>query len=99
MVAGTDKEVILVHGLWYGPWTLSKLEKALGEQGYITRKFKYAPTSDNLDAHAGNLHAFARETVSAEQHFLGHSLGGLLILRMLETMHIPSRRPTSNEPP
>lgn len=83
MSNSNDQEVILVHGLWYGPWTLRKLEKALKEQGYATRKFKYAPTSDVLDAHAAELYSFARETDFRVQHFLGHSLGGLLILRML----------------
>ena len=89
----SNKEVILVHGLWYGPWTLRRLEKALSEQGYATRKFKYAPTSDCLDNHAANLHAFARDTDAGEQHFLGHSLGGLLILRMLADDHdiVPGR--------
>jgi len=72
-----------VHGLWYGPWTLFRLERALQRQGYSTRRFKYQPTAQPLGRHAEDLHAFSRQSGSDQQHFIGHSLGGLLILRML----------------
>jgi hypothetical protein len=77
------KEVILVHGLWYGPWTLKKLDRTLKKHGFLTRHFRYAATAASLAQHAAALHAFALESGAIEQHFIGHSLGGLVTLCML----------------
>jgi pimeloyl-ACP methyl ester carboxylesterase len=81
------REVILVHGLWYGPWTLRKLDRTLKKHGFLTRHFRYAATAASLECHAAGLGAFAMESGAVEQHFLGHSLGGLVTLRMLADSH------------
>jgi pimeloyl-ACP methyl ester carboxylesterase len=83
MSSAPGREVILVHGLWYGPWTLRRLTRSLEQRDFQTRHFRYAATAASLESHAADLGAFARESDSAELHFLGHSLGGLVILRML----------------
>jgi pimeloyl-ACP methyl ester carboxylesterase len=76
-------EIILVHGLWYGPWVLRSLSRRLCRHGFKSRHFAYPATAASLDEHAGNLLEFARSAQADTLHFLGHSLGGLVILRML----------------
>ncbi len=76
-------EIILVHGLWYGSWSLRSLGQKLQGMGFSIRHFQYAATADKLDKHSIDLHSFASDGDVNHQHFLGHSLGGLLILRML----------------
>ena len=76
-------EVIFVHGLWYGSWALQGLSHHLRRDGFESRHFGYPATSASLDAHAGSLYEFARTTQADGLHFLGHSLGGLVILRMM----------------
>lgn len=86
-------EVILVHGLWYGAWTLRSLSRRLRRDGFKIRHFAYPATSASLAAHAGSLYEFARTTQAEGLHFLGHSLGGLVILRMMsETPDLPPGR-------
>jgi len=76
-------EVILVHGLWYGPWTLRKLDRDLQQHGFPCRHFRYSATAASLAHHAADLGAFAQRSGVTRQHFVGHSLGGLVTLRML----------------
>ncbi|MEE8339890.1 MAG: alpha/beta hydrolase [Xanthomonadales bacterium] len=86
-------EVILVHGLWYGSWALRALSRRLRRDGFKIRHFAYPATSASLAAHAGRLYEFARTTQAKGLHFLGHSLGGLVILRMMsETPDLPPGR-------
>ena len=44
--------------------------------------FNYASVSNTLDENAGLLARFAEERGITETHFVGHSLGGLVTLRM-----------------
>ncbi len=91
---GNEKtEVILVHGLWYGSWALRALSRRLHRDGFKIRHFTYPATSASFGAHAGSLYEFARTTKADGLHFLGHSLGGLVILRMMsETPDLPPGR-------
>jgi len=85
--------VILVHGLWYGSWALRALSRRLRGDGFKIHHFAYPATSATLAAHAGSLYEFARTTNADSLHFLGHSLGGLVILHMMsETLDLPPGR-------
>jgi pimeloyl-ACP methyl ester carboxylesterase len=77
--------VILVHGLWFGPWAMARLARRLRGEGFLVRRFNYASTAGSLQEHAHELLEFSRQVGSAQQslHFVGHSLGGLVTLRML----------------
>lgn len=76
-------EVILVHGLWFGSWAMAILARRLRAAGLSCRHYSYATTRDGLDGHAAGLWKFAREAAADSVHFVAHSLGGLVTLRML----------------
>lgn len=76
-------EVILVHGLWFGAWTMRPLARALRKSGFDVRRFNYRTTRGGLAAHARRLRAFAARSKHVRQHFVAHSLGGLVTLQML----------------
>jgi pimeloyl-ACP methyl ester carboxylesterase len=78
-----DAEVILVHGLWFGAWAMTRLAARLESGGFRVRKFAYSTRSGDLSAHARDLLAFAGFAGTPELHFVGHSLGGLVILKAL----------------
>jgi pimeloyl-ACP methyl ester carboxylesterase len=78
-------EVILVHGLWYGPWALAPLADRLRRAGYGVRRFAYRPTAATVAEHARALAAFSGSSHGGAMHFVGHSLGGLVILQLLAT--------------
>lgn len=76
-------EVILVHGLWYGPWAMAMLARRLRRAGHVVRRFAYQPTASSVAVHARNLAQFVRQGNATTMHFVGHSMGGLVILQML----------------
>lgn len=77
------QEIILVHGLWFGPWAMKRLERNFQSEGFRTRRFAYPTTGDGLERHAAKLRDFARESSADRLHFASHSLGGLVTLNML----------------
>ena len=72
----STKEVILVHGLWYGWWSMAFLSHQLRRAGFVVRSFAYRATNAPLEVHARDLMHFARESEATTLHFVGHSLGG-----------------------
>jgi len=82
-----EEEVVLVHGLWYGPVAMSVLARRLGAQGFSVRKFSYPATTSHVLGHAQKLLRFIRQGQAAKTHLVGHSLGGLVIVKALEIDH------------
>ena len=76
-------QVVLVHGLWFGPWSLAPLAQRLRRAGFEPRRFRYRTTAAALDQHARDLRAFVGPAPLTPLHFVAHSLGGLVTLRML----------------
>jgi pimeloyl-ACP methyl ester carboxylesterase len=76
------REVILAHGLWVPGIVMQPLAARLERAGFRCHLFSYMGAGDPLAAHAERLARFARGIGPA--HFVGHSLGGLVILEALE---------------
>lgn len=81
MSSDSSRRVVLVHGLWFGAWSLRLLARRLRRAGFEPRRFRYRSTRGNFDEHARNLRRFAFAG-EGTVHFVAHSLGGLLTLRM-----------------
>jgi len=78
------EQVVLVPGLWMPSVAMGFLGAQLAQRGFVVRLFGYRGRSP-LEA---NVERFARfagaQTASgARTHFVGHSLGGVLILEAL----------------
>lgn len=77
--------IVLVHGLWMTGLELFMLRRRLSASaGLPAVTFSYPTLAGSLDRHAGALVDFARRQGARRVHFVGHSLGGLVILRALE---------------
>jgi pimeloyl-ACP methyl ester carboxylesterase len=76
------RDVVLVHGLWVPAVVMTPLAARLARAGFRCHLFSYHGRERPLDAHAERLARFAREVGPA--HFIGHSLGGLVVLHGLE---------------
>lgn len=75
--------VVLVHGLWMHGLVFAPLRWRLRRCGLISETFTYPTVSSALDSNAGALAARLRQIGGSPPHLVGHSMGGLLILRML----------------
>jgi len=77
--------VILLHGLWMSGFELGVLKRRLQSQSQLHPvAFSYPSLSGSMADHASSLVEFARAQQTDKLHFIGHSLGGLVILRALQ---------------
>jgi pimeloyl-ACP methyl ester carboxylesterase len=75
--------VVLVHGLWMGATVWLPLSTRLRRDGWRVAAFSYPSWRESLEQSARALAAFVRGHAARRLHFVGHSQGGLVILRML----------------
>lgn len=78
------RSVVLVHGLWWGPWSMALLARRLQREGFATRAFGYPTLHRSLAVNARALRDFMAGLALEQVDLVGHSLGGLVILRMLD---------------
>jgi pimeloyl-ACP methyl ester carboxylesterase len=77
--------VVYVHGLWLNGLEGSLLRRRLGRKlAAQTRSFSYASVTAKVSDNARALARYLRTIRSDRLHLVGHSLGGLVILRLFE---------------
>lgn len=79
----TRDAVVLVHGLWMNGLELTYLSNRLRDAGFSPRRFRYGSVRHTIAHNAGLLAQFCQSINAPRIHLVGHSLGGLVILRML----------------
>ena len=75
---------VLVHGLWMHGVVMQVQRYYLARMGFGTVRYSYPSMRLTLSENADRLARFARTLRAQRIHWVGHSLGGLVILRMLE---------------
>lgn len=82
----TAQTVILLHGIWMPGAEMLMLKRRLEHDGLFScHTFSYPSVRATLDENAALLHDFTASRGLATVHFVGHSLGGVVALRMLAT--------------
>jgi pimeloyl-ACP methyl ester carboxylesterase len=81
--------VVLVHGLWMHGVVFAFLRRWLAGRGFDVRCFSYPTVRNGLASNARALAAFLGAVDAARIHLVGHSLGGLVVLAMLEAQPDP----------
>ncbi|TRZ97896.1 MAG: alpha/beta fold hydrolase [Rhodocyclaceae bacterium] len=74
---------ILIHGLWMHGVVLLPYQRWLRAEGFAVRRFSYPSRRVGLDDNVRLLSRFVSETQGAVIHLVAHSLGGLVVLKML----------------
>ena len=87
----TNDAVVLIHGLWMTGTEMRVLGGRLEESGFRVRYFRYRFWRGGLAQAACTLREFVEATEGERVHLVGHSLGGVVIARMLE--EAPLSRP------
>jgi len=76
--------VILIHGIWGQGLEMTLIKRRLEkEYGFDVLLFNYPSVRGTLDDNAEKLSKFIAEKQLNGAHLLGHSLGGVIALRML----------------
>jgi pimeloyl-ACP methyl ester carboxylesterase len=75
---------VLVHGLWVHGVLMQLQRRYLARMGFDPVCYSYPSVRLTLTENADRLAQFARTLAAPCIHWVGHSLGGLVILRMLE---------------
>jgi pimeloyl-ACP methyl ester carboxylesterase len=77
--------VVYVHGLWMpGEESLILRHRLAHEFGLTLQAFRYSGASSTMSDISERLESCVRELKAPAVHFVGHSLGGLVIHRFLE---------------
>jgi pimeloyl-ACP methyl ester carboxylesterase len=77
--------VVYVHGLWMSGGESLLLRRRLSREfGMDVHPFRYATASSTMTEITSRLQSFVRGLKASRLHFVGHSLGGLVIYRFLE---------------
>lgn len=89
--------VVLLHGLFHRGAAMTVLSQRLQNKGFTTSVFSYPSRRRELLAQANALREFIEQQKLPESgslHFVGHSLGGLIIMTLLEkySRDLPSGR-------
>ncbi len=88
MTAKTDT-IILIHGLWMRGLVLLAQQHWLRAEGFGVRRFSYPSWRGGLADNVRLLSHFVDSTPGTSIHLVAHSLGGLVVLKMLSQKSDP----------
>jgi pimeloyl-ACP methyl ester carboxylesterase len=78
-------DVVYVHGLWLtGAESVLLRRRLEREHGLRLHAFRYPTVRASMQDITERLHGFVEDLQPRQLHFIGHSLGGLVIYRYLE---------------
>ncbi len=88
---GDGEWVVLLHGIFRGPRSMAKIEKALVKSGYRVLNFGYPSTRESIEDIAELLHQEVQKLPrgNGRVHFVTHSLGGIVVRYYLARYSCP----------
>jgi pimeloyl-ACP methyl ester carboxylesterase len=85
-VTTTVETVVLVHGLWVHGIAMALMRRRVARSGFRVFSYSYPSVRLTLTENVERLARYCREIGAPRLNFVGHSLGGLIVLRMLEAV-------------
>ncbi len=76
--------VVLVHGLWVHGLVMELMRRRLARAGYRAHAYSYPSMRLTLTENAARLARYLQELAAPRLHLVGHSLGGLIVLKTIE---------------
>jgi pimeloyl-ACP methyl ester carboxylesterase len=83
----TNEHVVLVHGLWMHGALMRWMARRIERAGYVVHCYTYPSVRMSMAENARRLAAYCDALNVRRLHLVGHSLGGLLIARLLGEPH------------
>lgn len=78
------KKVILIHGMWMNTMSMRFIGGQLSKKGWQVIYYNYSSMFETFDKNVAGLYQLWQKHRSAHTHLVAHSLGGLLVLAMIE---------------
>lgn len=82
--AHSGETVLLLHGAWMNSLVMTYLGHALRQEGFAAHALGYRTMRDPLEAHLSRLGNRIAALGASRVHLVGHSLGGVIVLRYLQ---------------
>jgi pimeloyl-ACP methyl ester carboxylesterase len=82
--ASSEEAVLLLHGAWMNRWVMSYLAMALRREGFEVQTLSYRTRRDTLEQHLLRIANRIGAIRAPRLHLVGHSLGGVIVLRYLQ---------------
>lgn len=81
----SSEHIIIVHGLWMTGLELGVLQHRLHvDHGFEPSIFSYPSITGSMADHVASLRDYVQKHDAETLHFVGHSLGGIVVLKLLE---------------
>jgi pimeloyl-ACP methyl ester carboxylesterase len=77
--------VIVAHGLWMPGWETGILRRRLRSAGFEPHLFRFRTVRASLTENVDRLERFSRAVEGERVHYVGYSLGGVVVVDMLAT--------------
>ena len=88
----SEDAVLLLHGAWMNPLVMAYLTHALRREGFASQALGYRTMRDPLEAHLSRLANQIANVEATRVHLVGHSLGGIIVMRYLQRVADPRVR-------
>jgi pimeloyl-ACP methyl ester carboxylesterase len=82
--ASGQEAVVLVHGIWMNGLLMGFLAKQLEKRGFSTFTISYRFLRRSPAQNAQQLHELVKKLPYQRVHLVGHSLGGIVIMHLLD---------------
>jgi pimeloyl-ACP methyl ester carboxylesterase len=89
VTVSSREAVLLLHGAWMNPLVMAYLTHALRREGFAAQALGYRTVRDPLEAHLSRLANGIAKLDATRVHLVGHSLGGVIVLRYLQRVADP----------
>ena len=89
MNAHSKEAVLLLHGAWMNPLVMVYLAHVLRGEGFSAQTLGYRTIRDPLEAHLSRLANGIARLEATRVHLVGHSLGGVIVMRYLQRVADP----------
>ena len=76
--------VVCTHGIWMNAWVMKPISRYLSKQGHECKSFSYRSVSRSPRENALALGDYVDQLDADIIHFVGHSLGGILLLHYFQ---------------